>query len=161
MSMRRPNCSHPARYPTSANIFKILPTIKPAVSSPQDVKLKKFRAANDRRIPLASSAPPFPSFCRSRAHERFRSQRQIFLQCPGSKFWDKLDAALATIRKAAGGNAKKLSRAFRKVLDNDFKAHGSSSSLPVDVPEASAASTFQGEVDELITGPVRQSSPEM
>ncbi|KAJ7214318.1 hypothetical protein GGX14DRAFT_563133 [Mycena pura] len=94
-------------------------------------------------------------------HERFRSQRQIFLQCPGSKFWDKLDAALATIRKAAGGNAKKLSRAFRKVLDNDFKAHGSSSSLPVDVPEASAASTFQGEVDELITGPVRQSSPEM
>ncbi|KAJ7218579.1 hypothetical protein GGX14DRAFT_390346 [Mycena pura] len=89
------------------------------------------------------------------------SQRQIFLQCPGSKFWDKLDAALATIRKAAGGDAKKLSRAFRKVLDNDLKAHGTSSSLPVDVPEASAASTFQGEVDELITGPVRQSSPEM
>ncbi|KAJ7816167.1 hypothetical protein B0H14DRAFT_2602876 [Mycena olivaceomarginata] len=71
---------------------------------------------------------------------------QVYLKVPGADFWDKLDKRLAKIRREADGDAKKIIKAFRKLLDEDQEKHGKTED-PID---ETAVDEFQQGVDDLI-----------
>ncbi|KAJ7799764.1 hypothetical protein B0H14DRAFT_3491322 [Mycena olivaceomarginata] len=63
-----------------------------------------------------------------------------------TNFWDKLDLCLAKIRKDANGDLKKITKAFRHILDEDQKKHGKNNT----VFDETAVDEFQQGVDDLI-----------
>ncbi|KAJ7838487.1 hypothetical protein B0H14DRAFT_3141037 [Mycena olivaceomarginata] len=77
---------------------------------------------------------------------RVALMRKVYLKFPGADFWDKLDKRLAKIRREADGDAKKIIKAFRKLLDEDQEKHGKTED-PID---ETAVDEFQQGVDDLI-----------
>ncbi|KAJ6623229.1 hypothetical protein B0H10DRAFT_2213617 [Mycena sp. CBHHK59/15] len=77
---------------------------------------------------------------------RVALMRAVFLQDSGPKYWDKLDASLASIRSEAKGDAKKITRAFRHILTKDQNTHGVKDYEISDT----TVDNFQQEVDDLI-----------
>ncbi|KAJ7730035.1 hypothetical protein B0H14DRAFT_3899321 [Mycena olivaceomarginata] len=80
---------------------------------------------------------------------RVALMRKVYLKFPGADFWDKLDKLdkrLAKIRREADGDAKKIIKAFRKLLDEDQEKHGKTDD-PID---ETAVDEFQQGVDDLI-----------
>ncbi|KAJ7680172.1 hypothetical protein B0H14DRAFT_3535919 [Mycena olivaceomarginata] len=72
--------------------------------------------------------------------------QQIFVLVNGQDFWDKLDKRLAKIRREAEGNAKKIIKSFRNLLDGDQEKH-----VKTDDPiDETAVDEFQQGVDDLI-----------
>ncbi|KAJ7347171.1 hypothetical protein DFH08DRAFT_960521 [Mycena albidolilacea] len=72
--------------------------------------------------------------------------RKAYLKFPGADFWDKLDKRLAKIRREAAGDAKKIIKAFRKLLDEDQEKY-----VKTDDPiDETAVDEFQQGVDDLI-----------
>ncbi|KAJ7842641.1 hypothetical protein B0H14DRAFT_3868840 [Mycena olivaceomarginata] len=55
---------------------------------------------------------------------RVALMRKVYLKEPGKRFWDAVDEDLVKIRKKAGGDSKKIIRAFRHILENDQEGHG-------------------------------------
>ncbi|KAJ7796556.1 hypothetical protein B0H14DRAFT_3494671 [Mycena olivaceomarginata] len=79
---------------------------------------------------------------------RVALMRQVYLVRPGVKFWDRLDLTLAEIRTKAGGNAKKITKAFAHILTKDQDLHGIKTNDP-EIPQSNVDG-FQQEVDDLI-----------
>ncbi|KAJ7692326.1 hypothetical protein B0H16DRAFT_1752033 [Mycena metata] len=77
---------------------------------------------------------------------RIALMRKVYLQEPGSKFWDFVDKDLAKIRKRADGDNKKIARAFRHILEADQAKHGSKD-YELD---NETVDLFQQQVDDLI-----------
>ncbi|KAJ7619412.1 hypothetical protein FB45DRAFT_1033276 [Roridomyces roridus] len=77
---------------------------------------------------------------------RVALMRKVYLEHSGGKYWDKLDAHLAEIRKVAKGDARKIARAFRHILDEDRRLHGVND---YDITDGDIP-TLQQEVDDLI-----------
>ncbi|KAF8147461.1 hypothetical protein K438DRAFT_1626254, partial [Mycena galopus ATCC 62051] len=77
---------------------------------------------------------------------RIALMRQVYLVCPGTKTWDKLDERLAEIRANAKGDAKRITRAFRHVLTQDQDKHGAKNY----VLDENAVDNFQQQVDDVI-----------
>ncbi|KAJ7036670.1 hypothetical protein C8F04DRAFT_1181346 [Mycena alexandri] len=50
--------------------------------------------------------------------------RKNYIKDPSTGFWDTVDRNLVKIRKKAGGDAGKISRAFRHILKRDREYHG-------------------------------------
>ncbi|KAJ7862743.1 hypothetical protein B0H14DRAFT_2739705 [Mycena olivaceomarginata] len=75
-------------------------------------------------------------------------QRKVYLKNPGSNFWDKLDFKLENIRNDADGDAKKLVRAFRHVLEQDQAKHGKKNYKDSDIE--GKVDPFQQKVDDII-----------
>ncbi|KAJ7697760.1 hypothetical protein B0H16DRAFT_1484696 [Mycena metata] len=55
---------------------------------------------------------------------RIALMRKVYMKHPNDNFWDELDKQLQKIRTDADGDAKKLVRAFRYVLEKDQNEHG-------------------------------------
>ncbi|KAJ7877493.1 hypothetical protein B0H13DRAFT_1893172 [Mycena leptocephala] len=55
---------------------------------------------------------------------RVALMRKVYLKEPGQKFWDAVDSNLAKTRKQAGGDSKKIARAFRHILTANQENHG-------------------------------------
>ncbi|KAJ7899120.1 hypothetical protein B0H14DRAFT_3543429 [Mycena olivaceomarginata] len=81
---------------------------------------------------------------------RIALMRSVYLQHPGMKFWNKLDKRLKWIRDNAGGDAKKISKAFRHVLSEDQSKHGVND-YTID---ETAVDKLQQDVDDLIDATV-------
>ncbi|KAF7371242.1 hypothetical protein MSAN_00760000 [Mycena sanguinolenta] len=78
---------------------------------------------------------------------RVALMRQVYIEDSGPKFWDSLDADLRKIRNRAGGNARKLTKAFEMVLSTDRATHGIDDySIPTQVVD-----DVQRQVDETIS----------
>ncbi|KAJ6626598.1 hypothetical protein B0H10DRAFT_2210897 [Mycena sp. CBHHK59/15] len=77
---------------------------------------------------------------------RVALMRKVYLKYPGTNFWDKLDLRLAKIRKEADGDPKKITKAFRHILEEDQKLHGKNDV----VLDETAVDEFQQGVDDLI-----------
>ncbi|KAJ7939287.1 hypothetical protein B0H13DRAFT_2301048 [Mycena leptocephala] len=77
---------------------------------------------------------------------RVALMRKVYLKHPGTDFWDKLDLRLAKIRKEADGDPKKITKAFRHILEEDKKLHGKNDV----VLDETAVDEFQQGVDDLI-----------
>ncbi|KAJ6528824.1 hypothetical protein B0H19DRAFT_1274456 [Mycena capillaripes] len=78
---------------------------------------------------------------------RVARMRQVYIEDPGPRFWDSLDADLRKIRNRAGGNARKLNKAFENVLSTDRATHGVHDySIPSDIVDE-----VQREVDDTIS----------
>ncbi|KAJ6576927.1 hypothetical protein DFH09DRAFT_1361286 [Mycena vulgaris] len=78
---------------------------------------------------------------------RVALMRQVYIEDSGTKFWDSLDADLRKIRNRAGGNARKLNKAFENVLSTDRATHGVDDyGIPSD-----NADEVQREVDDAIS----------
>ncbi|KZV59215.1 hypothetical protein PENSPDRAFT_760481 [Peniophora sp. CONT] len=50
--------------------------------------------------------------------------RRVYSQTPGSGFWPAVDAQLEALRKQANGDAARLVRGFRFILNHDITLHG-------------------------------------
>ncbi|KAJ6450182.1 hypothetical protein C8R45DRAFT_1114257 [Mycena sanguinolenta] len=70
----------------------------------------------------------------------------VYLKFPGKDFGDKLDRHLAKIRKDAQGDLKKITKAFRHILEDNQKTHGKNDIVIDD----KAVNEFQQQVDDLI-----------
>ncbi|KAJ6552500.1 hypothetical protein B0H10DRAFT_2217516 [Mycena sp. CBHHK59/15] len=71
----------------------------------------------------------------------------VYIEDSGPKFWDSLDADLRKIRNRAGGNVRKLNKAFEMVLSTDRATHGVDNySIPTQ-----AVDEVQREVDDTIS----------
>ncbi|KAJ7887447.1 hypothetical protein B0H13DRAFT_2342340 [Mycena leptocephala] len=79
---------------------------------------------------------------------RVALMRKAYLKNPGSNFWDKLDSKLENIRNDADGDAKKLVRAFRHVLEQDQAKHGKKNYKDSDIE--GKVDPFQQKVDDII-----------
>ncbi|KAF7351785.1 hypothetical protein MSAN_01611900 [Mycena sanguinolenta] len=78
---------------------------------------------------------------------RVALMRQVYIEDSGPKFRDSLDADLRKIRNRAGGNARKLNKAFENVLSTDRATHGVDDySIPTEVVD-----DVQREVDDTIS----------
>ncbi|KAF8140705.1 hypothetical protein K438DRAFT_1995771 [Mycena galopus ATCC 62051] len=78
---------------------------------------------------------------------RVALMRQVYIEDSGPKFWDSLDADLRKIRNRAGGNARKLNKAFENVLATDRATHGVDNySIPTQTVD-----DVQREVDDTIS----------
>ncbi|KAJ7896191.1 hypothetical protein B0H13DRAFT_2338520 [Mycena leptocephala] len=78
---------------------------------------------------------------------RVALMRQVYIEDSGPRFWDSLDTDLRKIRNRAGGNARKLNKAFEIVLSNDRATHGVDNySIPSD-----DVNEVQREVDDTIS----------
>ncbi|KAF7335903.1 hypothetical protein MSAN_02327400 [Mycena sanguinolenta] len=77
---------------------------------------------------------------------RVALMRKVYFKFLGKNFWDKLDDRLAKIRKDAKGDAKKITKAFRHILEEDQKTHGKNDVVIDD----QAVDEFQQQVDDLI-----------
>ncbi|KAJ7479924.1 hypothetical protein FB451DRAFT_1395490 [Mycena latifolia] len=77
---------------------------------------------------------------------RVALMRKVYLKNSGANFWDKVDADLATIRKKADGDSKKITKAFRFILTVDQELHGSKN---YDLDEENVDG-FQQDVDDVI-----------
>ncbi|KAJ7781881.1 hypothetical protein DFH07DRAFT_949575 [Mycena maculata] len=78
---------------------------------------------------------------------RVALMRKVFLQESGPKFWDKLDSSFAEIHTQAGGEAKKITRAFRHILTQDQAKHRVKGDYKL---KDTSVDNFQQEVDDLI-----------
>ncbi|KAJ6525373.1 hypothetical protein B0H19DRAFT_1199068 [Mycena capillaripes] len=78
---------------------------------------------------------------------RVALMRQVYIEDSGPKFWDSLDADLRKIRNRAGGNARKLNKAFENVLSTDRATHGIDN---YNIP-TQAVDDVQREVDDTIS----------
>ncbi|KAJ7195189.1 hypothetical protein GGX14DRAFT_575723 [Mycena pura] len=67
------------------------------------------------------------------------------------KMWNKLDAELDRLRKAANGDVRKLNRAFRRALDNDRNGHGNPADYTLPA-ESVHVGEVQAVVDSTIDG---------
>ncbi|KAF7358508.1 hypothetical protein MVEN_00901700 [Mycena venus] len=74
-----------------------------------------------------------------------RQQYKFYL---GDDFWDKLDTELAWMRKEAGYDEHKISKAFKLVLAEDRAAHGKSTEYTL--PEDAVVDAWQASVDTSI-----------
>ncbi|KAJ7259068.1 hypothetical protein C8J57DRAFT_1515777 [Mycena rebaudengoi] len=75
------------------------------------------------------------------------ARRQVYIEDSGPRFWDSLDADLRKIHNRAGGNARKLNKAFENVLSTDRATHGVDDySIP-----SSVIDEVQREVDDTIS----------
>ncbi|KAJ7881303.1 hypothetical protein B0H14DRAFT_3857787 [Mycena olivaceomarginata] len=81
---------------------------------------------------------------------RIALMRSVYLQHPGMKFWNKLDKPLKWMHDNAGGDAKKITKAFRHVLSEDQSKHGVND-YTID---ETAVDKFQQDVDDLIDATV-------
>ncbi|KAJ7663623.1 hypothetical protein B0H17DRAFT_1092583 [Mycena rosella] len=72
--------------------------------------------------------------------------RSVYLKYLGSKYWDQVDDRLATIRRQADGDAKKVTKAFRQVLATDREKHG----IDNYKIEEETVEDFQQQVDDVI-----------
>ncbi|KAJ7705481.1 hypothetical protein B0H17DRAFT_1193154 [Mycena rosella] len=77
---------------------------------------------------------------------RIALMRAVYLKHPGPKYWDKLDARLATIRKEGGGDAGRITKAFKHILTIDQDKHGAKD---YELDEKTV-DDFQQKVDDLI-----------
>ncbi|KAJ7868065.1 hypothetical protein B0H14DRAFT_3586705 [Mycena olivaceomarginata] len=78
---------------------------------------------------------------------RVALMRQVYIEDSGPRFWDSLDADLRKIRNRAGGNPRKLNKAFENVLSTDRATHGVNDySIPSDIVDE-----VQREVDDTIS----------
>ncbi|KAJ6480199.1 hypothetical protein C8R45DRAFT_1155076 [Mycena sanguinolenta] len=78
---------------------------------------------------------------------RIALMRQVYIEDSGPKFWDSLDADLRKIRNRAGGNARKITKAFENILSTDCATHGVDDySIPTQ-----ALDDVQREVDDTIS----------
>ncbi|KAJ7159996.1 hypothetical protein C8R43DRAFT_1124359 [Mycena crocata] len=80
---------------------------------------------------------------------RVALMRKVYLVESGIKFWDHVDANLASIRKRGKGDSKQVTRAFRHILTVDQEEHGSNDDeydLGAEDPDQ-----FQQDVDDIIT----------
>ncbi|KAJ7894693.1 hypothetical protein B0H14DRAFT_3426720 [Mycena olivaceomarginata] len=77
-----------------------------------------------------------------------RSDAQGLSQEPGLQLWDKLDSKVENIRNNADGDAKKLVRAFRHVLEQDTAKHGKKNYKDSDIE--GKVDPFQQKVDDII-----------
>ncbi|KAJ7084222.1 hypothetical protein C8R44DRAFT_894194 [Mycena epipterygia] len=86
---------------------------------------------------------------------RVALMRQVYIEDSGPKFWDSLDADLRKIRNRAGGNVRKLNKAFEMVLSTDRATHGVDNySIPTQ-----AVDEVQREVDDTISADKATSVP--
>ncbi|KAJ7793509.1 hypothetical protein B0H14DRAFT_2622829 [Mycena olivaceomarginata] len=79
---------------------------------------------------------------------RVALMRKVYFKNPGSNFWDKLDFKLENIHNDADGDAKKLVRAFRHVLEQDQAKHGKKNYKDSDIE--GKVDPFQQKVDDII-----------
>ncbi|KAJ6615368.1 hypothetical protein B0H10DRAFT_2220400 [Mycena sp. CBHHK59/15] len=78
---------------------------------------------------------------------RVALMRQVYIKDSGTKFWDSLDADLRKICNRAGGNPRKLNKAFENVLSTDRATHSVDDySIPSDNIDE-----VQREVDDTIS----------
>ncbi|KAF7359606.1 hypothetical protein MVEN_00684400 [Mycena venus] len=75
-------------------------------------------------------------------------QRKTYLKYPGLNFWDQLDLRLEKIRNDANGDAKKIVRAFRHILEKDQNEHGVKNDNDKDLEDTVDA--FQKKVDDIL-----------
>ncbi|KAJ7347987.1 hypothetical protein DFH08DRAFT_808759 [Mycena albidolilacea] len=78
----------------------------------------------------------------------FALMRQQYKLFPGDDFWDKLDQRLAWIRKTAGYDENKISKAFKLALANDRADH--SIAFDYTLPEDAVNDAWQALVDTSI-----------
>ncbi|KAJ7807185.1 hypothetical protein B0H14DRAFT_2609901 [Mycena olivaceomarginata] len=78
---------------------------------------------------------------------RIAVMRAVYLEHPGSKFWDQMDKRLARIRKMGGNDAKKITKGFRQALEADQAKHGIQDSYELD---ETVVDEFQQKIDDLI-----------
>ncbi|KAJ7450481.1 hypothetical protein B0H11DRAFT_2289004 [Mycena galericulata] len=79
---------------------------------------------------------------------RIALMRQEFKLYPGDDFWDKLDLRLVWMREQAEYDENKIAKMFKKVLNDDRKAHGKSADYKL--PEDVVIDAWQLSVDESI-----------
>ncbi|KAJ7347267.1 hypothetical protein DFH08DRAFT_960613 [Mycena albidolilacea] len=79
---------------------------------------------------------------------RIALMRQQYKLFPGDDFWDKLDQRLAWIRKTAGYDENKISKAFKLALADDRADHGITSDYTL--PEDAVIDAWQASVDTSI-----------
>ncbi|KAJ7724640.1 hypothetical protein B0H16DRAFT_1895392 [Mycena metata] len=79
---------------------------------------------------------------------RVALMRKVYLKNPKGDFWDKLDLKLQDIREKAGGDSKKVVRAFRSVLEADQAKHGHKTYKDSDMEDQT--DEFQQTVDNII-----------
>ncbi|KAJ7306935.1 hypothetical protein DFH08DRAFT_1073190 [Mycena albidolilacea] len=79
---------------------------------------------------------------------RVALMRKVYLKHPGTNFWDMLDEKLENIRNDADGDAKKLVRGFRHVLEQDQAKHGKKNYKESDIQDK--VDPFQKKVDDLL-----------
>ncbi|KAF7368442.1 hypothetical protein MVEN_00167200 [Mycena venus] len=77
---------------------------------------------------------------------RIALMRKVYLNHPGTNFWDKLDDRLSKIRNEANGDAKKITRVFCHILTQDQDKHGAKTY----VLDEDTVDPFQHQVDKLI-----------
>ncbi|KAJ7637420.1 hypothetical protein B0H17DRAFT_961226, partial [Mycena rosella] len=76
---------------------------------------------------------------------RVAFMRKSYIKDSSIKFWTTVDEDLVKIREKAGGDLKKVTKAFSHVLKTDRKQHG------VDNYEIDeAVDTFQQDVDKMV-----------
>ncbi|KIM48976.1 hypothetical protein M413DRAFT_6222 [Hebeloma cylindrosporum] len=66
--------------------------------------------------------------------------RKVYLEDETKGFWDSVDARLKLIRSTANGDARKITRAFRKILDDDRQTYGDA---PTDIHVEAEADAWQ------------------
>ncbi|KAJ7342775.1 hypothetical protein DFH08DRAFT_811116 [Mycena albidolilacea] len=79
---------------------------------------------------------------------RIALMRQQYKLFPGDDFWDKLDQRLAWIRKTAGYDENKISKAFKLALADDRAEHGRTADYTL--PEDAVIDAWQASVDTSI-----------
>ncbi|KAJ7868526.1 hypothetical protein B0H14DRAFT_3441149 [Mycena olivaceomarginata] len=84
---------------------------------------------------------------------RVALMRQVYIEDSGPRFWDSLDADLRKIRNRAGGNPRKLNKAFENVLSTDRATHGREVDDTISAAAADRAATIpttadKGDADE-------------
>ncbi|KAJ7722535.1 hypothetical protein B0H16DRAFT_1737734 [Mycena metata] len=76
------------------------------------------------------------------------AQRKGYLKHPNTDFWDKLDLKLQDIREKAGGESKKVVKAFCSILEADQAKHGQKTYKGSDMEDKT--NEFQQMVDNII-----------
>ncbi|KAJ7754686.1 hypothetical protein DFH07DRAFT_1061204 [Mycena maculata] len=74
---------------------------------------------------------------------------RVALMDSGPRFWDSLDADLRKIRNRAGGNARKLNKAFENVLSTDRATHGREVDDTISAAAADKAATITAAAAEV------------
>ncbi|KAJ7813951.1 hypothetical protein B0H14DRAFT_3477466 [Mycena olivaceomarginata] len=77
---------------------------------------------------------------------RIAVMRVVYLEHPGSKFWDEMDKRLARICRMGANDAKKITKGFRQALDAAAK-HGIKGGYELD---ETVVDDFQQKIDDLI-----------
>ncbi|KAF8162731.1 hypothetical protein B0H34DRAFT_671894 [Crassisporium funariophilum] len=74
--------------------------------------------------------------------------RKVYLENNTKNFWDAVDSRLKLIQSTASGDARKVTRAFKKILDEDRQTYGD---VPSTIAVQDEADAWQDSVDQVIS----------